>query len=292
MSGKYLKKRFLFLFLFLALLLSGYWIHNLRADYPNYTEGLGFLKAKNLTIYANYNGFYRLDNDTGKWVLVIPDVQGHLAQEVDLSGEYLYYFDRDDFCLKRTSTNANKHGEESVVQTTFIPEVIAMSQDGTHYALAAHKKIYVGSEQHNYYLLQKTDEPIVAMCWGLHNRDLYVSYPNRIVKIDVDTQETVDFVNGTGKPFCTEQFLIYKDFAWKNILKKTFECNDVQEIYHSEKILFGFGFSDSSNSIVFCHRIKTNWINWGVSPFVLDLDEGKIYGLPIFHSYTECFFVQ
>ncbi len=253
-------------------------------------RGVSFLINEGYSVFSSYNGFYKLDQ-SGKWKLLIPDIQGGHHQEVYLCDDYLYYFELDSYTIKRTRI-INVNETKTVVKTEAIPDHICVSKDNEKLAYSVEDKIYIFSIFSNNTKKYQLPSYIHSIAWTQNEGKLLVGMQEGIFKIALLDGSCEKICDGTWVFALRGSEIGYFDKKRYACFKYDLNTKEEKYLFNVDASTIGLDWSEDGKYILTAHRNRIDLIRWGIKPILHDIDRGIEFDLPIFKLYTGCVFIE
>jgi hypothetical protein len=253
-------------------------------------EGVSLLNSENYSIFASYNGFYKLD-EKGEWKLLIPDIQGDHHQEVYLCDEYLYFFELEDYTIKRAPIgNANKI--ETVTKAELSPGYIGVSKDKENLAYSNDEYVFVYSKTSNKTEKYQLPSYIHSIAWPEDEGKLFLGTSNGIYKLLIPDGTYEKICDGTWVFVLPDNNIGYFDKKKYVCCKYDLKTKEETFLFKVETSTIGMDWSEDGKYILTAHRDVIDLIRWGIWPVLHRVSDGKELGLPVFKIYTGCVFIK
>lgn len=261
----------------------------ITSESDEYLTGIEFLKENNLDLYLNYNALYQLNLETGKWWKKIPDVRGNVCQEVAINNGEVFYFDSNDYCIKKTAITSTGKNRQVILKLDTIPVIFAVSQrNGLAYRST--KGLFVidiGNEWEKRFFKIFPN----SISWSLDSNFLFIGIDNVIMKLDIKNGSTEKIAEGYWAETLPNNKLGYYDYNRNACFIKNLDTGVEIELFRPVAPLIAMDWVQSGKFVVLCYRIRTGLMSWGPKPIVLNTESLASHPLPPFPIHTTCIFL-
>ena len=252
-----------------------------------YCEAIELLSKEGISIYASYNGLYRLTKEKSEWEMIIEDVQGHMPQEVTIQNGNVFFFDINDYTIKRINIDIPSDCVNEL-EIGNVPNVISVSRNLENIAYSSDKTVFCYEREKISQF--KFPSTVQSIAWAYDNKLLFVSSNNEILAINLENATMDKIANGTWIFVLSESLIGYFDIKRSSCYRKDLASEKEVLVQKMNQDVVAIDWSNNGKYIIASKRQKNGLFQWTVELELYDIDNRKKYILPQFITYTGCVF--
>ena len=256
-----------------------------------YNNATSFLNEHTFSLYANYNGFFTLDSQQKKWILLKTEIQGEQRQDICVTENYVYHYNLTSGYIERFEIDAPSQSEE-LIKLVNIPMMICISNNDENF-------IYINSNNEMFIYKRwvyidkiKFGSYTTSVAWSENGESMYIAVDNDILKVSIDDFHQQKIADGTFVFVLTGDRIGYYDKNRNSCFIMNVETLEEKEVYGPMEFFVSMDWDISGDYLLFSKNVQVGLMGHGIQSEIVEIQNSQKYLFPVFKPFTKCLYLR